>query len=416
MKILYIVQDFPTVLPENGYRLKLLSVFSYIGKRHDCHVIGFGSGMESQEVNECERLAPRLTVIGALEKNTGLQLRWRQARRLVTGRGLTATARFEGGGLREAVESALATTQFDVIHVDMAALCEVIDWIPEGKSVLSVNDALSLTTGRLVKVERSVRKRWRIMFEYRRAQDVERRVYSRFSAVHVVSDVDASCLRETAGLKNVVVIRLAVGQKYFSAPIGPKQSCSAGRGAVIWSAGKLWDDWVWRPLAAFLQEYWQALTREHHGARFVIVGRGAPRRLEALAAGLEGVEIRERIENYAEVLGGADVAVFFDEQGPSGTKTRVLEALAAGRAVVGTSLAFEGLGVKDRQHCIIGDGPKELYQGVVEVLRSASMRDRLGAEGRALVAERHGVETVGKQWEYLYKRVSAGLAPNCSSA
>ena len=228
MKILYIVQDFPTVLPENGYRLKVLSVWSYIGQRHDCHVIGFGSGMGSQEVSECETLAPRLTVIGALEKNTGLQLRWRQARRLVTGRGLASTARFEGGGLREAVESALATTQFDVIHVDMAALCEVIDWIPEGKSVLSVNDALSLTTGRLVKVERSARKRWRLMFEYRRAQDVERRVYRRFSAVHVVSDVDASYLRETAGLKNVVERMVIMGDERIVPRDIPRDLVTAG--------------------------------------------------------------------------------------------------------------------------------------------------------------------------------------------
>ncbi|HUA85038.1 MAG TPA: glycosyltransferase [Bryobacteraceae bacterium] len=72
----------------------------------------------------------------------------------------------------------------------------------------------------------------------------------------------------------------------------------------------------------------------------------------------------------------------------SGTRFKILEAWAAGRAVVSTTLGAEGLGAQSGEHLWIADEPAEFAAAVDALLADADRRRALGEAGRRLYLEK----------------------------
>jgi glycosyltransferase involved in cell wall biosynthesis len=84
----------------------------------------------------------------------------------------------------------------------------------------------------------------------------------------------------------------------------------------------------------------------------------------------------------------------------------VLEAMAAGKAIVATSEVAAGLRVTDGRQLLIADTPGLFAEAVLGIIRDRSLRQRLGEEARLFVETEHDwspllqklvglVETVG---------------------
>jgi len=71
----------------------------------------------------------------------------------------------------------------------------------------------------------------------------------------------------------------------------------------------------------------------------------------------------------------------------SGVRMKILEAWAAGRAVVSTTLGAEGLGACDGEHLLLADDAEEFAASVLRLLNDGALRERLGDAGRALYEE-----------------------------
>src|SRR5207302_4004164 len=100
--------------------------------------------------------------------------------------------------------------------------------------------------------------------------------------------------------------------------------------------------------------------------RLDIVGREPLPEVEALAR-LAGVSVHADVPSVVPWLEQARVAVVPLRIG-SGTRIKALEAMAAGRPVVGTSVGLEGLDIEDGVHALVADEPPTLADAVVRVL------------------------------------------------
>ena len=72
----------------------------------------------------------------------------------------------------------------------------------------------------------------------------------------------------------------------------------------------------------------------------------------------------------------------------SGTRFKILEAWAAGRAVVSTTLGAEGLGARDGEHLLLADDPDDFADAVLRLCKDSALRARLGDAGWELYHER----------------------------
>jgi glycosyltransferase involved in cell wall biosynthesis len=70
-----------------------------------------------------------------------------------------------------------------------------------------------------------------------------------------------------------------------------------------------------------------------------------------------------------------------------GIRQKILEAMAMGKAIVGTSAAFMGIPVRDGIHALVRDNPEEFADAILTLLEDEDLRRSLGKAARELVAE-----------------------------
>ena len=73
-----------------------------------------------------------------------------------------------------------------------------------------------------------------------------------------------------------------------------------------------------------------------------------------------------------------------------GTRLKVLDALAQGKAIVSTSVGCEGIEVTNDENIYISDDDAEFGEHVVELLNNPQRRSELGREARKLAENRYG--------------------------
>ena len=73
----------------------------------------------------------------------------------------------------------------------------------------------------------------------------------------------------------------------------------------------------------------------------------------------------------------------------SGSRLKVLEALATGTPVVSTTTGVEGIDVIAARHAVLADDARDFAAAIVALLRDPGRRAELATEGRRLVEERY---------------------------
>jgi glycosyltransferase involved in cell wall biosynthesis len=104
--------------------------------------------------------------------------------------------------------------------------------------------------------------------------------------------------------------------------------------------------------------------------------------------GVQGVEVTGEVEDVAEELGRARIAVIPLRAG-SGTRLKVLEAFAYQVPVVSTSLGCEGLDVTANRHLLVGDSPDTFANACVTLLTNDELRERVADDAQALFESRY---------------------------
>jgi glycosyltransferase involved in cell wall biosynthesis len=85
-----------------------------------------------------------------------------------------------------------------------------------------------------------------------------------------------------------------------------------------------------------------------------------------------------------------------------GTRLKVLEAMAMGKAVVSTAVGAEGLGATPGRELLVADAPGDFAQAAVALLRDPARRAALGGAAHAFVADRFDWATIVPRLEAVY--------------
>ena len=113
---------------------------------------------------------------------------------------------------------------------------------------------------------------------------------------------------------------------------------------------------------------------------WAVVGQKPHARLDRLH-GVPGITVTGWVEKVQPYLAGARVFIMPFRVG-SGTRLKLIEALAAGRAVVSTSLGVEGYPVQDGQELLLADSADEMASKILRLLQDSDFRAQLGKTGR----------------------------------
>lgn len=136
----------------------------------------------------------------------------------------------------------------------------------------------------------------------------------------------------------------------------------------------------------FRSAIWPKIVAQTPQISCRIVGRNV-HAIQSLISGDARFETTGAVDDAVAAIAQSKVCVVPLLSG-SGTRFKILEAWAAARPVVSTSLGAEGLDARHREHLLIADDAASFAAAVLELLGDAALRARLGEAGRALYLDR----------------------------
>lgn len=199
--------------------------------------------------------------------------------------------------------------------------------------------------------------------------------YRRADAVVTVSDEDGDLLRAEGGIERRSTIPLIVPER-------PRSPGRRGPELLIlgdFSYAPNSDSLLW-----FVAAIWPTIRRAVPAARLNVIGSKLTDEVKALAD-VAGVNLLGYVPELAPHLDRAALMVAPLRFG-SGVKTKVVEAMMAGLAVVTTSVGAQGLDVTPGEHMVVADGPEEFAGRVIELLDDPERGERIGRAGRSHAA------------------------------
>jgi glycosyltransferase involved in cell wall biosynthesis len=137
-----------------------------------------------------------------------------------------------------------------------------------------------------------------------------------------------------------------------------------------------------------------------------IVGR-APTPAVARLAQEAGVSVTGRVDDVRPYMAESAVYVVPLRIG-GGTRLKIFEAMAMGKAVVSTTVGAEGLPVHDGEHLLLADDSESFASAVVRLLRDDDRRRSLEAAARTLVVEHYDWAAVAGDLDRALTRVAEG--------
>jgi glycosyltransferase involved in cell wall biosynthesis len=214
--------------------------------------------------------------------------------------------------------------------------------------------------------------------EFSKMLRYEQKMVRKFDHVIAVSEHDKRLMTAWVEAARITVVPTGVDTREFSPAPQPRQE----EPLVVFVGAMDWEPNV-DAVKYFCAEIWPLVLAKVPGARFRIVGRNPDRRVLSLAG--PSVEVTGRVSSVVEHLRQAAVVVVPLRIG-GGTRLKIYEAMAVGKAVVSTTVGAEGLDVHHGKDIILVDSPVTFAESVIRLLIDPGARNRQGQAASELAA------------------------------
>ena len=148
----------------------------------------------------------------------------------------------------------------------------------------------------------------------------------------------------------------------------------------------------------FVEQILPSIQQQDDSISFCIAGREPPTIIEKLATSYSNVEIIADPEDMSLVAQECIMSVVPLRLG-SGTRIKILHAMAMGLPVVSTSLGYEGLEMIDGIHLLVRDQPQDFAAAVMEIYHDRELWMKLRENGRQLVEKQYDWHNIFSQYE-----------------
>lgn len=222
----------------------------------------------------------------------------------------------------------------------------------------------------------------------------ERSALERFDLVLAVSEADRQTfarLYPGALRAPIHVIPTGVDTSYFTPFPGTE------RRAHLVFTGSM--DWLPNEdgMLYFVREILPRIRRSEANVTLSIIGRSPTPAVRRLAEEA-GIEVTGRVDDVRPHVASGDVYIVPLRIG-GGTRLKIFEAMAMGKAVVSTTVGAEGLPVTPGRDIVIADEPARFAHAVVHMIRDTAARRAIEGAARQLVVECYDWSAVAHDFE-----------------
>lgn len=300
---------------------------------------------------------------------------------------------------KRALVSTLRDRDFDIVHVEGPWMGQYVDLIPPAKVILDEIDVYTLVAQRRYLLARYPWSRLWARFEYGKCLKYELQGCSKADLVLTHSEKDRRFLKAHLSEREVRVIPIWFeGVRWLGEALNrPLEEKS------ILFLGTMRRRPNVEAALYFYRHIWPLILQEMPGARLYIVGSAPPSEIRALAQDARVIvtgyvkDIREYYARcavfVAPILWGGGIIV------------KILNAMAAGRPAVTTSVGNESIGAQPEEELRVADSPPEFARKVVELLRDGNLWHKLSLQGREFIERNYNWPVISSTLERAYREI-----------
>lgn len=317
-----------------------------------------------------------------------------------------AVDRYRSRAMKHAITRRLAADRFDLIVCDFLMPTVNIPPRIDCPTILFQHNVEALLWERHYQSAADFARRVYFKAQWRKMLRYEGAVCRRFDHIVVVSPQDLVALQDRYAVDHVSAIPTGVDTGYFRSNGGRHVQSHelVFTGSMDWMPNE-------DAICHFMTDILPRIQAAVPDVTLTVVGRDPTPRLRRLASHHPAVAVVGGVPDVRPYIERAAAYVVPLRIG-GGTRLKIYEALAMGKAVVSTSIGAEGLDVRSGRDLLVRDTGDGFAQGVVELLTNPPKARALGRTGAQHVRTRYDWPIVTREFERICERV-AGQRMRC---
>lgn len=305
----------------------------------------------------------------------------------------------KSAGMRQQLRQLINEVKFDLVHFDTISLATYRDEVGRTPKILNHHNIESHLLKRRTLFEKNPLKRLYYALEGNKLERYERAACAEFDTNFTVSELDKQRLLELVPNARANVMANGVDVDYFK-PDGT----AAVPGNLLMASGMNWfpnRDAVLH----MCNDIWPLLVQQVPQLSWTIVGASPPQEVLDLATHDPRVTVTGFVDDVRPYLSQAEIYLCPMRDG-GGTRVKILDALAMGKAIVSTSMACEGINVTRGKNVLFADSPREFVDQIQRLHNDPALRQELGREARKFVIDNYSWPVIGRKLSTVYQRLT----------
>jgi polysaccharide biosynthesis protein PslH len=406
LNILYVSQ-MPASPPRRGAQARTHGLMTQLARRHDLTAVMLVD--EEFDVEECrwamQAYCHEVVLVPNPYGREGFAKRLLQLRSLASSRSFDR-ARVTVSSFQGALDRILNARRFDVVNLESPYLghCRLRQ-APAGEKLPALvvdSHEIAYDLARQFAVRgANMSRRLYAGVNWRKLRREELGIYRDADGVYLCSAADERRLLDQIPEARTTVIPNAADVEYYR----PRATDPPPDGRTIVYFGLLSTTPNVDGVIHFVEDIWPRIAKAHPEARCKIIGGRPAPSLLALAG--PRVELTGFVPDLRPHLAAAAAVVVPLRLG-GGTRLKIVEAMAMGKAIVSTTLGAEGVEAVPRRDILIEDEPAAFADAVNRLLAEPMVATRIGRSARQLAMERYAWSGAAQALEGFYRRILGG--------
>jgi len=354
---------------DSGGKLRTYNILHHLAAAHDLTYLSWYGGDRdpAYEQEIVQHFPGAMTIYTAMREDTALQRYFDYGKRVLRSAPY-AVSKFTAAQVQKQLGEWIRQRRFEVAVCDFLSASLTFPADLATPTVLFQHNVESILWQRKAQLEPSLLDRAISKVEYAKMARYEPRQVRRFHHVIAVSEQDRQAMKPMADLSHISVVPTGVDlSKYLYDPV----ACPAGP-VVVFTGSMDWEPNI-DGVEFFCREIWPQVLAMVPQARFQIVGRNPDTRVQKLAS--SSVEVTGTVPSIVDYLAAASAIVVPLRIG-GGTRIKIYEGMAMGKATVSTTIGAEGLDVEHGKDILLADDPAAFAASIVKLLQDDAERRR----------------------------------------
>jgi polysaccharide biosynthesis protein PslH len=288
--------------------------------------------------------------------------------------------RFRSECVSRRLKELLQKESFDIILLEGLYLTPYIEVIREHSRASVIYRAHNIEHfiwRRLAASSRHLLKRPYLHLLARRLEQYEKQIIYSCDGLAAITEHDLAYFRDIGYSGPAEVIPVGIEKRKSGMPDIKEEACSVFHlGSMDWRPNR--EGLVW-----FLEKVWPGVVAKNPDLHFYLAGRNIPKNF--LRYGNESISLLENVPDALAFMMSKRLMVVPLLSG-GGLRVKIIEGMAAGKAIVTTEVGAEGTGCIHQQHLLIARSPEQMVYWILQCFDKPELADSMGKRARQYAA------------------------------